>query len=62
MDNPNPKPSLRRRLKDVQTHRTPLLFLFGHSRTRIFDDKFQQTVIIIHCQRYATVIRELDGV
>ena len=40
----------------------PLLFLFGHSCARIFDDKFQNPVIIIRSQRNATVIRELDGV
>jgi len=40
----------------------PLLFLFGHTCARIFDDKFQDTVIVVCCQRNATVLRELDGV
>ena len=37
---------LWRHLTDVQRTEYPSLFLFGHARTRIFDDKFQQTVII----------------
>ena len=39
-----------------------MLFLFGHTCTRIFDDKFQQTVIIICPQRNTAVLRELDSV
>ena len=39
-----------------------MLFLLGHSRARIFDDNFQDAVIVVRSQGNATVLRELDGV
>ena len=37
-------------------------FLFGHACPRIFNGKFQHAVVVVHCQGYTAVLRELDGI